>query len=67
MKKLVITLMGIFIIVGEYTVLNTILKLLNLEGNLIVSFILFIVMLMFNWYMLKTYDEETIKNHKEST
>ena len=67
MKKIIIVLMGVFIIVGEYTVLHGILSLFHLENNMYITYILFILMMLFNWYMLKVYDEETIKNHKEST
>lgn len=67
MKKIIIVLMGVFILVGEYTVLHTILSLFHLENNMYIIYILFILMMLFNWYMLKVYDEETIKNHKGST
>lgn len=67
MKKIVIVLMGIFIIIGEYTVINGILELTHLNGNLVIVYALYILMLVFNWYMFKVYDEDIIKNHKEST
>lgn len=64
MKKIVIGLMGIFIFVGEYTILNGILKLVHLEGNMYISYILMILMLLFNGFMFVTYDKETIKNYE---
>ena len=65
MKKIIIILMGIFLIVGEYTVINTILELLNLEANLYIVYIVYIAMILFNVYMIGIYDEEVIKQHEQ--
>ena len=65
MKNFIMILIGIFLIVGEYTVVHTILKLLNLEVNLYIAYIIYIAMIILNVYMFKIYNEEVIKQHEE--
>lgn len=65
MKNFIMILIGIFLIVGEYTVINTILKLLNLEANLYIAYIIYIAMIILNGYMFKIYNEKIIKQHEE--
>lgn len=65
MKNFIMILIGIFLIVGEYTVVHTILKLLNLEVNLYIAYIIYIAMIILNGYMFKIYNEEVIKQHEE--
>ena len=65
MKNFIMILMGIFLIVGEYTVINTILELLNLEANLYIAYIIYIAMILLNIYMFKIYNEEVIKQHEQ--
>lgn len=61
MKKFIITLMAIFIIVGEFTVINFILELLKLADNMYVTYIIFIGMILLNIYMFKTLEEDIKK------
>lgn len=65
MKNFIMILIGIFLIVGEYTVVHTVLKLLNLEANLYIAYIIYIAMIILNVYMFKIYNEEVIKQHEE--
>jgi len=65
MKNFIMILIGIFLIVGEYTVVHTILKLLNLEVNLYIAYIIYIAMIILNVYMFKIYNEEVIKQHEQ--
>lgn len=61
MKKFIITLMAIFVIVGEFTVINFILELLKLADNMYVTYIIFIGMILLNIYMFKTLEEDIKK------
>lgn len=52
-------------IVGEYTLIDSILNLLGVKSNLVIAYVLYILCLLANVYMLVTIEEaikENVKN-----